>query len=339
MPISFNEINENAFGGTEVMARRLESSFTKEELDHVQIIPSRVRELDNSRVRVFWCHDLPADPESENVLRNEGWEKFEKLVFVSNWQKQQYISYYGIPYSKCIVLQNAIDPISYTEKDKSVKSKIRLIYHTTPHRGLNLAYHAVDQLSKKYGSKLQFDVFSSFEIYGWKERNEQFEDLFEAIRSHKNMKYHGTVPNDVVRKHLQKAHIFAYPSIWPETSCISLMEAMSAGCLSVHSDLAALPETAANWTYMYNYQEEQGEHLNLFISCLDAAIQSLIDEEQRPQMLRRLQGQSSYAGLYYNWELRKIQWGQFIESLKDVNPVSVEDMQAFKEEDEFVYGI
>ena len=41
------------------------------------------------------------------------------------------------------------------------------------------------------------------------------------------MTYHGFKPNDVVRKALSEAHIFAYPSIWVETSCISAIEAMS----------------------------------------------------------------------------------------------------------------
>jgi len=324
MPIAFNEINEKANGGTEAMARKLQKSFTKEQLDHVQIIPSRVRQLDDSKVRLFWCHDLPQDPESAH-LANGGWKKFEKIIFVSHWQKQQYINNFNIPYEKCIVLQNAIDPIPTEECVKpDLKEKIKIIYHTTPHRGLDVAYYAIDKLSETY-PQIEFNVFSSFNIYGWDDRDEQFKDLFKAIDSHKNMIYHGTVSNDDVIKEVAKSHVFAYPSIWPETSCISLMEAMSGKCLCVHSDLAALPETAANWTFMYNYTENKKDHAALFASCLQSGIENLINSPDNMDL--RLNGQKSYADLFYNWQVRKIQWSQLLESLKEITAIDPENIQ------------
>ena len=92
---------------------------------------------------------------------------------------------------------------------------------------------------------VHLDVFSSFNAYGWAERDEPYQELFDKIEAHPQMTYHGFKPNNIVRNALQKAHIFAYPSIWMETSCIALMEAMSAGLMCVHPNLAALPETAA----------------------------------------------------------------------------------------------
>jgi len=332
MPIAWNEITEKSSGGTEYMARRLRDSFTQEELDHVQIIPSRVRELDDTRHRIFWCHDLPGDPESE-ILKDRGWSKFEKLVFVSNWQKQQYINLFQIPYNKCTVLQNAIDPFPIEAATKN-NDKIRLIYHTTPHRGLDIAYHAVDKLSQVH-PEIQLDVYSSFAIYGWDERDKEFQELFDAINKHDNMRYHGTVPNEDVRKAVAEAHIFAYPSTWPETSCISLMEAMSAKCLCVHSDLAALPETAANWTYMYNFTEDKNEHVHIFYACLEQAV-NILKEDNGDSMNTRLMGMKSYVDLFYNWELRKTQWEQFLESFKNREPKPVQVLEPY-ESDEFVY--
>ena len=90
-----NELSKNAKGGTELMMERLHASVDKELLDQCQIIPSRVRDLDESKIRILWQHDLPGDPESEH-LKNGGHSRFHKIVFVSNWQMQAYINHYNI---------------------------------------------------------------------------------------------------------------------------------------------------------------------------------------------------------------------------------------------------
>jgi glycosyltransferase involved in cell wall biosynthesis len=335
MPIAFNEINEKSNGGTEQMARRVDSAFEEGELDHVQIIPSRVRQLDDDKVRIFWCHDLPNDPESTRVLENNGWKKFNKIVFVSHWQKQQYMNAFEIPAERCTVLLNAIEPFDMKVEKPDPSEKIKLIYHTTPHRGLDIAYYAIDALSKDH-PEIEFTVYSSFRLYGWGDRDEHFKELFQAIQDHPNMIYRGTVPNKDVRDAVAQSHIFAYPSTWPETSCISLMEAMSAGLLCVHPDLAALPETAANWTYMYGYNDDKRAHLDHFASCVDLAIRALKSKDSNIET--RLNGQRSYANIFYNWDLRKVQWRQLIESMKDVKPYPVSQAGEGYEIEEFSYS-
>lgn len=334
MPIAWNEVNEKSNGGTEMMARMLRDNFTEKELEHVQIIPSRMRELDETKHRIFWCHDLPNDPESKKALENNGHSKFAKLVFVSHWQKQQYINAYNLPYHKCTVMQNSIVPFDLEEtyKDKD-DGKIRMIYHTTPHRGLDIAYNAINSLCETH-KNIEFNVYSSFEIYGWKDRDEEYKELFSVIDDHPNMNYHGTVSNEEVRKAVAEAHILAYPSTWPETSCISLMEGMSAKCLCVHSDLAALPETAANWTYMYNYTDNRRDHVMTFAACLDQAIQLMTKNEESTNT--RLMGMKSYADLFYNWELRKHQWKQLLESFHGIEPQPIQVLEDYQAE-EFVY--
>lgn len=340
--VSRNELNENSRGGTEAMVEGLLERVDPQLLDGLQIVVSRLREpLRDDKVRIFWCHDLPGDNESTDVLGEKdssgkpiGWKKFDKLVFVSHWQKQQYINFYGIDHGRCLVMQNAIIPSKLEDIVKpDPKEEIRVIYHTTPHRGLDIAYAAVNSLVGMH-PELKFHVYSSYDIYGWEERNKQYQDLFDAIENHPNMEYYGTVSNDEVRKAVNESHIFGYPSVWPETSCLSLMEAMSGKCVCLHSDLAALPETAANWTYMYGVHEERRRHADLFSSCLDQACHMIKDVPA--DLPTRLAGMKSYADLFYNWELRKVQWEQFLLSAQEVEPKPVQVPESY-EADEFVY--
>ena len=52
---------------------------------------------------------------------------------------------------------------------------------------------------------------------------------------------------------LKKMHIFAYPSIWPETSCVAAIEAMAAGCETVTTNLGALYETCSPFGTFVNF--------------------------------------------------------------------------------------
>lgn len=305
-----DELSANANGGTELMKRNLEAQLDPELLKHFHITASRYRGGDPDKINLYWLHDLPGDPESAH-LANGGWNQFEKLIFVSNWQFQAYQQHFGIPWHKCIVLQNAIDPIAtpynyekdYPATSGKSKDKIKLIYNTTPHRGLELLVPVFEALASKY-EHVELDVFSSFKAYGWEQRDEPYKELFDRCKAHPKINYHGYQPNDVVRQALAEAHIQAYPSIWLETSCIALMEAMSAGCLCVHPNYGALPETAANWTWMYQWNQSPRDHAQVLFGYLDNAIANYWTEAVQS----RLAGQKSYADVFYGWELRKHQW-------------------------------
>ena len=324
MPVEWNDISKNANGGTELMMRRLET-LPSELLEKFQIIPSRVSTLDDTKIRIYWCHDLPYDPASEHLLK-DGWKKFHKIVFVSHWQRQAYINRYNIPFSKTIVMQNAIEPIT-KEFSSTIPEKINIIYHTTPHRGLDILYTVFNNLVMKdeFKDKLHLDVYSSFKIYGWEERDKDFNVLYDKIREHDHMTYHGSVSNDEVRNALTKSHVFAYPSIWPETSCIALMEAISAGLFCVHPDFAALPETASNWTSMYSWDEDKKSHASTFYSMLEDTCKFLLNTSPI-EYKTRLQAQKSYVDLFYSWELRQSQWKNFLESLQNESPIIKEEV-------------
>lgn len=305
-----NETNQNSMGGTELMTMALAENANPEFLKEFHIVSSRVRDLKDDKIRVFWAHDLPGDPESEFLKDPYEQSKFHKFVFVSNWQMQGYIDYYKLPWSKCIVMQNAIEPIPQHEKPNP-KERINFIYTSTPHRGLNILVPVFEKLAERFGDKIHLDVYSSFELYGWGRRDEAFKPLYEMIEKSPYMTYHGSKPNAEVREALQKAHVLAYPSTWKETSCLCLMEAMSAGLMCVHSNLGALYETSANWTNIYQYNEDLNAHANMFYNILSAVVEYYAAEETA----MKLRSMKSYADVYYSWRSRTTEWNALLQSL------------------------
>jgi UDP-glucose:(glucosyl)LPS alpha-1,2-glucosyltransferase len=298
-----------AAGGTELLMNRLKESVNPEILAECQIIPTRLtEELDETKIRIAWIHDLVGDP-SLDYLKNNGWNKFHLLVFVSHWQMQQFITAYKIPWSKCVVIENSIYPIENVnfEKDKEV---IRIIYTPTPHRGLNVLLNVFTQISLEH-TDVELDVFSSFKLYGWDERDKEYQALFDFCNNHPKINYHGTQSNEVVREALKNSHIFAYPSTWQETSCLCLIEAMSAGLICVHSNLGALYETSANYTLQYQFNENQEYHAMALYSGLNIAIANV----RSGKMNNHLRVQKGYIDQIHNWNERKFHWEKILTNL------------------------
>lgn len=306
---------KTAFGGTELMMRRLYRDMPRDLLAKFQIIPTRVNALDGEKVRVLWIHDLPDDPSCAH-LANGGWNNFHKIVFVSHWQQQQFIVKFSIPWSKTIVIHNAIEPIE-TPSDKWEKTpeKVNFVYHTTPHRGLEILIPVFKKLSETYGDKIHLNVFSSYSVYGWGERDEQYKNVFESMKGVSNITNHGGKSNEEIRKILPSQHIFAYPSIWPETSCLALMEAMSAGLICIHSSYGGLFETASNWTLLYDYQENPNQHASMCYKMAELTLKTI--EEDPKLFVHKQLLQKQYIDSFYNWTIRKQQWLHVLNSLKD----------------------
>lgn len=269
--------NKNASGGTELMAARLERVFCKNELNEYQIFMSRLSEPINENLKSIICfHDLPEDPESYFLQNQEIVDKFSAFVFVSYHQQTRYLALYpNLPRSRCFVIENAIEPITNIQRNINLKNneEIKLIYTSTPHRGLHILLNCFDSLSKT--ENISLDVFSSFNLYGWGERDKQFQNLFDFCKTHPKITYHGTQPNNMVREYLGNSHIFCLPSIWEETSCLCMIEAMSADNICVHSSLGALPETTMGLQFMYQYTDDEKEHHYRFYDMLRMAIKTI----------------------------------------------------------------
>jgi glycosyltransferase involved in cell wall biosynthesis len=269
-----NDVSKNAFGGTELAKRRLNKYIDPELLDNFQIICSRPREFNQDKIRVFWAHDLPQDPESKQFKDQSFLNNLHKFVFVSNWQYNQYQLHHQLPYDiKAITIDHGIVPLPNARMNrlKAEDGKLRIVYTSTPQRGLDILLPVFEKLAVKYPF-IHLDVFSSFKIYGWDEADKQFELLYERCRNHPQITYHGFVSNDILREHLTKSHIFAYPSIWLETACLSLIEAMSAGLVCVHPNYGALPETSGSLNMMYQGDQNRNIHANIFMETLENAI-------------------------------------------------------------------
>jgi glycosyltransferase involved in cell wall biosynthesis len=311
MPIKLNEYNKKARGGTELLIDELVANVDPDLLDKFQIIPGRYRGIDDDgTIPIYWVHDTHNDPEMAH-LANGGWSKFRKIVFVSYWQMNTFLQAFNIPRSMCAVLHNAV-PEGKPPVELDTSGTIKLVYHTTPHRGLELLSPIFDVMCED-GQDVTLDVYSSFKIYGWEERDSQYQHLFDSLKSNPKVNYHGTVSYETLRSRLPEYHIFAYPCIWPETGCRSMMEATMDGPIPVHTDLACLPETAANMTIMYPFDERLPQQLGLADAALTTVIKWAREKPDAFNALRRANHHNSVN--LYGWKKRSVAWNNLLKQI------------------------
>ena len=324
-------VSDKAMGGTELMQKWLFTELEKREpglKDKFQFIMTRVRHLDPNKQRILWIHDLAQDPEVQHLKNKDTWNQFERIVFVSHWQQQQFKTHMGFPYERGVVIQNACHPVPEHEKPKD-GDKINVCYFSTPHRGLELLLNAWEFLRNDLGEgkNAELNIYSSFKLYDRGHLDEQFRHIYKRAQEMDGVNYHGTVSNDEIREMLKTQHIMAYPSIYEETSCITMMEAMSAGCLCVVPNLGALPETGANFPWMYGFEEDPDKHAQVHGHILSRAINHFWDDDVQ----NLLKIQRSYFDMFYNWDLRGGQWLQFLHAIQDTPEVQAQKEQIRKE--------
>lgn len=243
---------KEARGGTELMRDRLVSWLGSDLLEDVDIHVGGVYSHPSARCQIMWVHDMPKDVDPFRL------KNFDAIVFVSQWQRDIFLAINPDLINTSYVIANTIPFektwVSHYEEDDT----FRVVYHTTPHRGLDIAIDAFNLFHKKVPNST-FDVYSSFKVYGIEQKDADFKHLFDKIEQSPGIRRCPSLPNDAMMGALSRYHCFLYPSTWYETSCLSLMEALASGLVCIHTNLGALTETAGNMGLRVDMRTDRNE--------------------------------------------------------------------------------
>ena len=300
----------NPKGGTEILKEQLIAQLPEESLDGINLIgsichPSLVKE---DKINILWQH-LSYDQPNVRLMQDRKFvDSIDYFIYVSHWQYNRFREIYKIPEYKSFVIKNATHAFDTVEKQKD--NKIKLLYTSTPWRGLAVLIKSIEILNKTR-EDFEVDIYSSTKIYGSKfDENEKdkFEALFDKCKNTPNVNYLGYADNDSVRAAVQRAHIYAYPSIFEETSCLAVIEAMSAGCHVVTTNYGALPETCGEFATMIEF-DSSGQNL---IERYAETLNSVIDNYKNNLYKDDLEMQIKYYNKNYSWETRIQEWKNFL---------------------------
>ena len=316
--IVWNDGSVGSGGGTELAARQLERRMPADLIEKFQVHPGvYIPDLvEPGKIQVLWVHHSHV-AKMLAYLGEGGWQRFARIIFVSNWQARNITSLYKIPRSRCQVIRNAVELVPAADGKFGplpAGTPVRLAYTSVPDRGLGILAAVFSEICK-HRDDVELDVFSTFRLYGaaWGDLDSRFGQVFSLLRSNPRVRCHGPTPNPEVLATLSQAHVFAYPATVRETSCMSLMEAMSGGLACVHPDYGGLSETAAGWTRMYPFPQDQQLHAERLYRELMAVITALRDGDAA--LLSRLAAQKAFADENYGWDRRAEQWESVLQDL------------------------
>ena len=294
-------------GGTELMHNELMRRVDKNLIKNISIF-NYLNNADFNKKTVYW-NQLSYDQEAISFLNDTGMvERINHFVFVSYWQAEIYKKFFDLPDSKINVIKNAC--IGVEPKLEGNNNKIKVCYTSTPWRGLDILLDSWAKLNPR----AELHIFSGTKIYGnefYKSQDEVHKHLYNKCNKIPNVIYRDNISNAELRKELPSFDILAYPNTFEETSCISVIEAISAGLRVICSSLGALPETTEGWARMYPSIRDRSLHIKTFADILGEEIDAVRDGIYADQS--RLQTEV-YAPAW-NWDERIYDWEGFLSSI------------------------
>jgi glycosyltransferase involved in cell wall biosynthesis len=265
---------------------------------------------------IAWMHESTFDDKMVPALNS-----FGGAVFVSEWQRRINQPHLR-PHWKEAVINNAMNPrfndlfppgtsLSAAKTEPPI-----LLYAGATPRG---AFHIPSLLDRLRLLRRDFtmEIYCSVTPTRDPDANKAYIDWMRGLD---NVTHVGMVGQTVLAERMKRASVFVAPNPWPETSCITLIEAMAAGLVAVTSARAALPETAEG--FAMQFPVEDADHPLRFDMPmpLDAFAKAIFEalaarQEHPEEVERRLRAQIAHFTAHYQWTLRVKPWLEFIRTL------------------------
>jgi UDP-glucose:(glucosyl)LPS alpha-1,2-glucosyltransferase len=297
-------------GGSELQWNALFSKLPSELLKNKNIIKSICdpKTLVKDKINILW-EQLSYDQPNVQALRDRKYvDDLDWIIFNSHWSYNQFRLRFKIPEYKTRVLQNFIHPFPHTLKKDD--SKIKLIYTSTPWRGLAILMRTVEMLNEKR-KDFEVDIYSSTLLYGSNFdalNKKKYQSLFDKCEEIPNINYKGYATNEEVRQALMKSHILAYPCIFEETSCLAAIEAMAAGCKVVTTNYGALPETCGRFARYICFEPHVQRLIDSYVEVLNEEMDNIFSEKT----LESLQYQVNHYNTEWSIDTRLKEWEAFL---------------------------
>ena len=313
-------------------------------IDHADFDPKAVPSFD---IAFFASHDAALDC-AQRGLRAERiylwlhanfpedalqpyWQFYSKIMPLTPWSRAHYPN---VADSKIFMTRNGVNLKDIDLSLGLPRQRHRLVYGSDYDRGLLVLLKHWSQVKQRFPTA-ELDVFYGWNVFDFKterttdptERAQRLEAkamtnrLFEQPGVH----HHGRVSHQDVARLFCQADVWAYPCLFPESSCITAMKAQIAGAIPVVIPTGALKDTVMfgyktaldgdNWGSLS--EEVQTQCLQEWFACL---FKAMGDESSNSEIRTAMQAQTRD---YFSWKTIAAEWAQEILSTPQTPPMVI----------------
>jgi len=202
----------------------------------------------SAKARLLWVHDVWASNGSHrNLLQGD------RVLALSEWHRSFVMAHHNLSAKHVTQTRNGIDLSRF---DHAVaRNPHKAVYSSSPDRALPVLLQVWPEIRKRVPDA-ELHVFYGF--FNWRKIAEQRKDQDQLTAidflekkmvelAEQGVHYRGKVDQKTLAVEFLSAGVWANPTWFSETSCISAMEAQAAGLRCVTSSIAALNETVADY--------------------------------------------------------------------------------------------
>lgn len=253
------------------------------------------------KISLCWVHDIHCG----SALTHARALRIDKFLVLSQWHRETFLSAHKFVHpSQVIVTRNGIDLDKFNNNVD--RNPHKAVYSSSPDRGLDVAIRCWPRIRDQI-TDAELHVFYGFKTWEVAARNDPGQlDLISYLkRQLKEHEKYGVIYKDRINQHeLSKeflsAGVWAYPTWFSETSCITAMEAQAAGLRIVTSPIAALNETVDTRGVMINGDWLSKEYQDRWVDAVVEAMRKPGDDDRKALQ--------QYAKDNFGWDSLSDEW-------------------------------
>jgi glycosyltransferase involved in cell wall biosynthesis len=248
----------------------------------------------SAKCRFLWIHDVHVGDQLTPLRAL----RYDRVLALSEWHKGFLQQMYPVKDAPQILIAR-LDPerIRVTRNGidlgmfpaASERNPHRVIYSSSPDRGLFTLLDTWPRIREQVPDAT-LEIFYGFE--GWEKVISATNDtaartvlrlVKHQIKTLPGVTYHGRVPQKRLAEEMLMSGVWAYPTWFSETSCITAMQAQAAGMFVVATPVAALKETVGeHGTLVPGVLERPGLQPPEFLDAFVAATVNALRGESQP---------------------------------------------------------
>ncbi len=258
--------------------------------------PSNAQALKMRAKQVYlWPHDT-----SHVKLSDEMIDAFDDVLWLSEWQREQWISVNQRFSQFTNIFGNGVNP----EQFLPVKQKANpysCIYASNYARGLEIMLDIWPTV-KRIFPQATLDIYYGWQSWGLlsKEKEAYMRaqvDVYEIL----DVREHGLVSHEELNRAFNKISLWTYPCIAPETFCITAIRAQMSGCIPV-----ILKGTALTETVRHGYScSTANQYLPTLLNAMN---------QVRTKKLEERIAMQQFVLDAYTWEKLAIRWSELFQT-------------------------